>query len=87
MALALLEQFRPQVAVLDIELPGMSGYDLAARMQAHRNGRNCYLVALTGYGTTSDIAKAYEAGFRKHLVKPSRPETLLEAIEQGLQAA
>jgi signal transduction histidine kinase/CheY-like chemotaxis protein len=83
-ALALLDAFEPQVAVLDIGLPGMSGYELAARLQAHRNGRNCYLVALTGYGTAADAAKAYEAGFRRHLVKPAKPEALIEAIEQGL---
>ncbi|HEX7889747.1 MAG TPA: ATP-binding protein [Ramlibacter sp.] len=84
-ALALLDAFEPQVAVLDIGLPGMSGYELAARMQSHRNGRNCYLVALTGYGTAADAVKAYEAGFRRHLVKPAQPEALIEAIEQGLQ--
>ena len=84
-ALSVLEDFAPQVAVLDIGLPGLSGYELAARMQAHRNGQDCYLVALTGYGTAADIAKAHEAGFDMHLVKPARPEALLEAIEQGLK--
>ena len=84
-ALTLLDQFAPQVAVLDIGLPGMSGYELAGRVRAHRNGQRCYLVALTGYGTSADVAKAQEAGFRQHLVKPARPDALLEAIRQGLQ--
>jgi signal transduction histidine kinase/ActR/RegA family two-component response regulator len=84
-ALALLEQFAPQVAVLDIGLPGMSGYELAAQVRAHRNGASCYLVALTGYGTQADVAKAHAAGFRQHLVKPARPEALLEAVQRGLQ--
>lgn len=83
-ALALLDEFVPEVAVLDIGLPGMSGYELAVRLRAHRNGRNCYLVALTGYGTAGDVAQAHAAGFGAHLVKPARPEALLEAIQQGL---
>jgi CheY-like chemotaxis protein len=84
-ALTLLDRFVPQVAVLDVGLPGLSGYELAARIRAHRNGRGCYFVALTGYGTTSDISKAHEAGFQRHLVKPARPESLLEAVRQGMQ--
>ena len=85
-ALALLDQFVPQVAVLDIGLPGMSGYQLAQRVRAHRNGRGCQLVALTGYGTSADIAKAKEAGFRRHLVKPAGPDALLGALREGLDA-
>jgi signal transduction histidine kinase/ActR/RegA family two-component response regulator len=84
-ALTQLDQFVPQVAVLDIGLPGISGYDLAQRLRAHRNGAHCCLIALTGYGTAADIAKAYEAGFRQHLVKPVHPDALLRAIQQGLQ--
>ena len=86
-ALSLLEEFRPDVAVLDIGLPGMSGYELAGRLRAHRHGRNCYLVALTGYGTSADVAQAQRAGFDAHLVKPARPEALLDAIRQGLDTA
>lgn len=83
-ALKMLDQFTPDVALLDIGLPGMSGYDLAARVQAHANGRNCYLVALTGYGTAADVARASEAGFHRHLVKPAPPEALLETIAEAL---
>jgi signal transduction histidine kinase/ActR/RegA family two-component response regulator len=82
-ALALLDHFAPGVAVLDIGLPGLSGYELAARVRAHPHGANCYLVALTGYGTAADVAKAHEAGFQRHLVKPAPPEALLEAIREG----
>lgn len=85
-ALALLDTYEPQVAVLDIGLPTISGYELAARLQAHPNGRTCYLVALTGYGTTADVARAFEAGFRRHLVKPASPDALLAAVAQGLEA-
>jgi DNA-binding response OmpR family regulator len=84
-ALTLLDEFRPQVAVLDIGLPGMSGYELAARVRAHRNCTSCYLVALTGYGTVSDLAKGFDAGFQQHLVKPASPDALLDAVRQGMQ--
>jgi signal transduction histidine kinase/ActR/RegA family two-component response regulator len=83
-ALKLLDEFAPQVAVLDIGLPGMSGYELAEVLRRHANGRACYLVALTGYGTAADMAKAREAGFRKHLVKPATPEAMLQAVRQGM---
>lgn len=83
-ALTVLEQFTPHVAVLDIGLPGMSGYELAQRIRAHPNGRGCRLVALTGYGTSADVAKAHEAGFRRHLVKPATPQDLLQAVREGM---
>lgn len=83
-ALTVLEQFKPDVAVLDIGLPGMSGYELAGKVRSHHNGRRCHLLALTGYGTAADVAKAREAGFRQHLVKPTPPDALLAAIRQAL---
>jgi CheY-like chemotaxis protein len=70
--------------VLDIGLPGISGYELAARVRAHPHGANCYLVALTGYGTAADMVKAHDAGFQQHLVKPAPPEALLEAVRHGM---
>ncbi|MGV3569559.1 MAG: ATP-binding protein [Ramlibacter sp.] len=84
-ALALLDTFAPQVAVLDIGLPTLSGYELAARVRAHPNGTRCHLVALTGYGTAADKAQAHAAGFARHLVKPAGPDALLEAIAEGLR--
>ncbi|MCC2633421.1 MAG: chemotaxis protein methyltransferase CheR [Ramlibacter sp.] len=84
-ALTLLDDFVPDVAVLDIGLPGMSGHELAARVRAHRNGGTCYLVALTGYGTSADVARAHEAGFSQHLVKPAGPGDLLDAVERGVK--
>ena len=86
-ALALLDRFAPTVAVLDIGLPGISGYELAGRILAHRNGAHCYLVALTGYGTAADIAQAQAAGFRRHLVKPVAPDELLRAVQRGMEDA
>jgi len=84
-ALSLLDRFTPEVAVLDIGLPGMNGYELAARVRVHPNGGNCYLVALTGYGAAADVTRARAAGFHQHLVKPAAPEALLQAVRQGLR--
>jgi CheY-like chemotaxis protein len=76
-ALAILEVFKPDVALLDIGLPGMDGYELASRirdMPAHKRLR---LLALTGYGQPGDVAHTKDAGFDVHLVKPINIERLL----------
>ena len=67
-ALALVDEFEPELAVLDIGLPIMDGYELARRLR-ERPGK-LGLIALTGYGQSSDKARATEAGFDAHLVKP-----------------
>lgn len=67
---------------LDIGLPRMDGYEVARRLNAHRgNGKSRpTLVALTGYGTETDRARAFAVGFDEHLVKPVEPERLVEAL-------
>jgi len=77
-ALELLRELSPQVAILDIGLPGMSGYTLAGRMRAQ--GYRGRLVALTGYGQAADMAAAKAAGFDAHLTKPVEPAQLLELV-------
>ena len=79
-ALASLAQFRPELALLDIGLPGMDGYELAAAMRA-RAGAGLRLMALTGYGQQQDVARAERAGFEAHFVKPVAPAKLLTEIE------
>jgi signal transduction histidine kinase/ActR/RegA family two-component response regulator len=86
-ALRLLDSFEPEVALLDIGLPGMSGYELAERLRDHPNGRGAVLVALTGYGTQADILRAQQAGFARHLVKPAPPDVLLAVIDEYVQQA
>jgi PAS domain S-box-containing protein len=78
-ALHVLESFAPQLAVLDIGLPDMSGYDLAARIR-ERVEQLPRLVALTGYGQPADQAKSLAAGFDVHLVKPVEVARLLDQI-------
>jgi CheY-like chemotaxis protein len=60
---------RPQVALLDIGLPDLSGYEVGKRLRA-AYGQDIALVALTGYGQEEDRQKAADAGFDDHLVKP-----------------
>ncbi len=79
-ALRLMETFAPTVALVDIGLPGMDGYQLAAEMRRRRAaGSNAplRLIAFTGYGGAEDIARATAAGFDSHLVKPVEIDRLL----------
>jgi signal transduction histidine kinase len=77
---ALVLKERPDVALVDVGLPGMNGYDVArAIRQAIPNGA-MRLIALTGYGQPSDIDVALQAGFDKHLLKPISPEILERSL-------
>ena len=69
-ALELVDAFRPEVAILDIGLPVMDGYELAARLRSNPVTAGCLLIALTGYGQSRDRARSEEGGFQYHLVKP-----------------
>jgi len=72
-ALGAAAQLRPQIAVLDIGLPGLDGYQLAQRLRALL-GDSCRLIALSGYGQAGDRVRSEAAGFEQHLVKPISPE-------------
>jgi CheY-like chemotaxis protein len=63
-------RFRPDVALLDIGLPGMDGYELARRLGGDREAGGPLLVALTGFGQEEDRRRSHEAGFALHLTKP-----------------
>ena len=69
-ALRIAEEFAPQVALLDIGLPVMDGYELAQRLRDMRNLLTLRLVAVTGYGQGEDKRRSREVGFDAHLVKP-----------------
>jgi signal transduction histidine kinase len=71
-------RFEPEIALLDIGLPGMDGYQLAAELRAAPDLR---LVAITGYGQPRDRLRSREAGFEKHLVKPVDIEQLAALLE------
>jgi len=82
-AIAAAIEYQPEVAILDIGLPGMDGYEIARRLRALPGIEQAVLIALTGYGQDDDIRQAREAGFDHHLVKP----TDLDAIERLLAQA
>jgi signal transduction histidine kinase/PAS domain-containing protein len=83
-ALALLENYRPHLGLLDIGLPGLDGYQLASMLRADARTRDMRLVALTGYGTEADRARALASGFDEHLVKPAAADRLFETLERLL---
>jgi len=78
-ALELAGPFRPEIAVLDIGLPVMDGYELGARLT--EAGGPLRLFAVTGYGQEHDRARSRDAGFELHMVKPIDPAALLAAVD------
>jgi signal transduction histidine kinase len=76
--------FRPEVIVLDIGLPRLSGYDIARELRRDPQMQETLLIALTGYGQPSDVAKAEASGFDLHFIKPVEPQRILEVIAAGL---
>ena len=85
-ALATVATWRPDVALLDIGLPGMSGYELAQRLREDTALTGTLLVAVTGWGTDSDQRRSAEAGFDHHLTKPVEAAAL-EAVLTARRAA
>ena len=80
---ALIEKVRPDLALVDLGLPVMSGFELARRIRRNADLPRMRLVALSGYGQDSDIQASLEAGFDEHLTKPPDPERLEKLIKGG----
>jgi signal transduction histidine kinase/CheY-like chemotaxis protein len=78
-ALGIVQGFAPQLVLLDIGLPGASGYEVASRLRSILGSRT-RLVALTGYGSAEDKARALDAGFDQHLVKPATIDALQRLV-------
>ncbi|HEX2658088.1 MAG TPA: CheR family methyltransferase, partial [Polyangia bacterium] len=81
-ALTMLDEVQPDVAILDVGLPGLDGFEVARRIRANPRHKELCLVALTGYGQPSDRAIGKEAGFDAHLVKPVRVDQLLALLAE-----
>jgi signal transduction histidine kinase/CheY-like chemotaxis protein len=79
-ALAAAEAFNPEVVLLDIGMPNISGFEVCRRLRAQPYGRMMTIVALTGWGQDSDKRKTHEAGFDHHLVKPADAEALRKLL-------
>ncbi|HZI78760.1 MAG TPA: response regulator [Vicinamibacterales bacterium] len=89
-ALAAAAAFQPHVGLLDLSLPGMSGYDLAPRLRALPGLTRIRLVAVTGHGSDAHRARARAAGFDEHLLKPvdlQVVDAVLESVRQALRQA
>ena len=79
-ALRVAGEFRPEVVLLDIGLPGISGHEVARRLRRELGLRDAFLVALTGYGQDEDRRRSEEAGFDAHLVKPVDHQALMRLL-------
>src|SRR5262245_26391273 len=82
-ALAAARAYRPDVVLLDLGLPRMSGYEVCRRLREEHFANGPLVVALTGYGQDEDRRRTREAGFDRHLVKPVNPEELREVLAEG----
>ena len=72
---------RPAAILLDLNLPGMSGYELATRLRAMPGLTTIRLVAVTGHGSDAHRAKARAAGFDEHLLKPVDADALADIVK------
>ena len=85
-AIALAQEFRPRVVLLDLGLPDLHGYDAAVRIRQEAGKRQIVFIAITGWTQIADQLKSTAAGISHHLVKPVNPEAL-RAILDGYRAA
>ena len=85
-ALKIAEQFRPDVVLLDIGLPGMNGFEVAHRLRTQPESRDALLIALTGYGEAESRSRSAQAGFDFHMVKPADVNLLLSMLANPQQA-
>jgi signal transduction histidine kinase/CheY-like chemotaxis protein len=76
-------EFKPEILLCDIGLPGMNGYDVAKAFRSDQGLKDIFLIALTGYALPEDIQKAFNAGFDRHLAKPVQLEILEQTLAQA----
>ena len=79
-------EYQPEVVLLDIGLPDMSGYVVAQRLRQQPQTKDVKLIAMTGYGQDSDRQRSEEAGFDLHLVKPVDPQKLQDLLAKQVEA-
>jgi signal transduction histidine kinase/ActR/RegA family two-component response regulator len=86
-ALEIADEFRPDIALLDIGMPRLDGYGAARELRRREWNASLLLIALTGWGQQEDKRLAREAGFDHHLVKPVDPEVLRRLLEDARRSA
>jgi CheY-like chemotaxis protein len=79
-----VRDFRPEIILLDIGLPGMTGYEVAKHLRAQPALDSLVLAAMTGYGQDEDRQRSQEAGFNYHLTKPLDPSKLEALVGTSL---
>ncbi|MCC8397354.1 response regulator [Paraburkholderia sp. MMS20-SJTR3] len=82
-AQAIAQSFHADAVILDIGLPGMSGYELGRHLRTLPGTAQALFVTLSGFGAPEDILRSREAGFARHFVKPVRPEVLIEFLRDA----
>ena len=80
-ALAALQDTLPDIALLDIDMPAMDGYELAAHLRFQPGCEELTIVAITGSGGPEDVRRSRAKGFSAHLVKPVSPASLLTLLK------
>lgn len=86
-AIAQAERLLPDLIVLDLELPRVSGYEAAAQLRLNPETRHIPLIAATGYSHERQLDRARESGFDEIVVKPCEPDALIAVIERLLRTA
>jgi CheY-like chemotaxis protein len=81
------ELFRPEVVLMDLEMPGIDGLEASRRIRARPWGNTVLIAALTGWGREVDRRRAREAGVDLHFIKPVNTESLLGAVTESLKSA
>ena len=80
-ALELAKRLPPRFALLDLDLPGMDGYELARRLRKDLGSSAPVMIAVSGYGQPADAERSRKAGFQDHLLKPVDLERLLAILK------
>lgn len=85
-AVRLAKSAQPDIIVMDLELPGLSGCDAAREIRAAEDTRHIPLIAATGFSHDRQLSEARDAGFDRILIKPCDPAQLVEEVERALTA-
>ena len=86
-AIAQAERLLPDLIVLDLELPQVSGFDVARHLRANHETHDIPLIAATGYSHQGQLDRARDAGFDQIVIKPTDPDALVVEIERLLRSA
>lgn len=86
-ALATTDGFRPDACVLDINMPGMTGYDLAQQLRERFPDRPPLFATMTAYGDHAHLERAVDAGFDLQFTKPADPGDVIEQLRDGIPPA